>query len=319
MIDVDSLFPRDVPLDVQDLVLLMYAKPMNMNIEFEEQKTNILVCPIRGDWEHLQDLLRQRFDAPPTKFSLKSYYKVKVSVEDGISSSVFKREWSDFRWDESVDMFTISRLKITKRDIKLVVVGDGGVGKTCLLISYSTNDFPKDYVPTVFDNYNESVMFNVDGKDEFEPINLMLWDTAGQEDYDRLRPLSYPQTDVVFLCFSVISKASFENIATKWIPEISHHCPGIPFVLVGTKSDLRQDPQFQSQQVTQQEIEAFKQKCGAAAYVETSALTQNNLKLCFNTAIFVALDHSRKLQVARLESIAFELTYSDSDDSSDSD
>ena len=100
--------------------------------------------------------------------------------------------------------------------LKVCVVGDGAVGKTCLLVSYTTGQAPGDYVPTVFDNYSANV--DVDGQCH----SLSLWDTAGQEDYDRLRPLSYPQTDVFIVCYSVTSKLSLLSAQTK-CNQIGHH------------------------------------------------------------------------------------------------
>ncbi len=78
-------------------------------------------------------------------------------------------------------------------------VGDGDVGKTSLLYAYTQRTFTSEYVPTIFDNL--SVMTTIDN----QGIQLSLWDTAGQDDYDRLRPLSYPQTNVFILCYSVVS------------------------------------------------------------------------------------------------------------------
>ena len=175
--------------------------------------------------------------------------------------------------------------------MKCVVVGDGAVGKTCLLISYASNKFPTDYVPTVFDNYAVNLMISG------ESYKLGLFDTAGQEEYDRLRTLAYPATDVFLVCFSVASPNSFENLREKWIPEIKHYCPKVPFILVGTQCDLRDDPQTISRlarsrqsMVTEQEAVKFASRVKAVSYAECSALTQKGLKNVFDEAILAVLN-----------------------------
>jgi len=193
-------------------------------------------------------------------------------------------------------------------DIKLVVVGDGGVGKTSLLVSYTHNYFPGDYIPTVFEHYTANVVWsssknshrnnsgsgsssssgkrarNISGhfsssssssnnnsKSPSTPsrinnqgigigqrldslgspssprtpnsddkiVRLSLWDTAGQEDYDKLRPMSYPHTNVFMLCYSSVDPETALNIGRKWVPEIREHTPNVPIILVATKIDMR--------------------------------------------------------------------------------
>ena len=177
------------------------------------------------------------------------------------------------------------------KTIKCVVVGDGAVGKTCLLISYTTNSFPMEYIPTVFDNY--AALTIVDGN----KINLTLWDTAGQEDYDRLRPLSYPQTDVFMICFSVISPPSYENVANKWYPEVSHFLPGVPIMLVGTKIDLRNDSELLSSirkkykcgSITYEQGLSKAKEIGAYKYMECSALASQGIKTIFDEVVRVSM------------------------------
>ncbi|KAM9946209.1 hypothetical protein ACTFIT_004509 [Dictyostelium discoideum] len=154
-----------------------------------------------------------------------------------------------------------------------------------MLISYTTNGFPSEYLPTVFDNYCANLM--LDGK----PYSLGLWDTAGQEEYDRLRPLSYPQTDVFLICFSIISQSSFENVSTKWFKEVNHHAPGVPIVLVGTKQDIRNDNDS-IKKLKERNIELVPYEKGLekakeinAIYLEASALTQRGVKNVFDQCI----------------------------------
>ncbi|XP_031711864.1 rho-related GTP-binding protein RhoF isoform X2 [Anarrhichthys ocellatus] len=125
----------------------------------------------------------------------------------------------------------------TKRgdELKIVIVGDGGCGKTSLLLVYAKGDFPEKYAPSVFEKYVTTISL---GRKE---IKLNLYDTAGQEDYDRLRPLSYQEADLVLVCFDVTNPTSHENVLIKWHPEVKHFCPDTPVILIGCKTDLRKD------------------------------------------------------------------------------
>ena len=174
---------------------------------------------------------------------------------------------------------------------KLVIVGDGACGKTCLLFAFTKDEFPDKYIPTVFENYVSDI--EVDGKQ----VELALWDTAGQEDYDRLRPLSYPDTDVILMCFSVESHDSLENIQAKWVPEVHHFCPNVPFLLIATKKDLRSDPvykqQFKQSIVRPEEGRGMAEKVGAWAYLECSAKTREGVREVFDSATRAALQKKK--------------------------
>ncbi|KAE9989942.1 hypothetical protein EG327_002084 [Venturia inaequalis] len=187
---------------------------------------------------------------------------------------------------------------------KLVIVGDGACGKTCLLITiantcfdssvFSKGTFPEVYVPTVFENYVADV--EVDGKH----VELALWDTAGQEDYDRLRPLSYPDSHVILICFAIDSPDSLDNVQEKWISEVLHFCSGLPIILVGCKKDLRFDPKTieelhktSQKPVTMEQGEEVKKRIGAAKYIECSAKNGDGVREVFEHATRAALTNTK--------------------------
>ncbi|XP_053577762.1 rho-related GTP-binding protein RhoU [Bombina bombina] len=180
-----------------------------------------------------------------------------------------------------------------ERTLKCVLLGDGAVGKTSLLVSYTTNGYPTRYIPTAFDDF--SALVQVGNK----PLKLQLCDTAGQDEFDKLRHFCYPRTDVLLLCFSVVSPTSFQNVSEKWILEIQRHCPNVPLILVGTQCDLREDVKVlielarcREKPVPYSAGQTLAEKIGAVSYMECSALTQKNLKEVFDMAIISGLRYS---------------------------
>ncbi|KAL9633984.1 MAG: hypothetical protein Q9164_004366 [Protoblastenia rupestris] len=180
---------------------------------------------------------------------------------------------------------------------KFVVVGDGGCGKTCLMISYSQGYFPEKYVPTVFENY----ITQTEHKPSNKTVELALWDTAGQEEYDRLRPLSYPETDLLFVCFAIDCPNSLENVMDKWYPEVLHFCPTTPLILVGLKSDLRHKRAcielLKTQgltPVTQEQGQKVARQMGAI-YMECSSKEMSGVHEVFELAVDTAV--RREMQI----------------------
>lgn len=151
------------------------------------------------------------------------------------------------------------------KNIKCVVVGDEAVGKTALIDTYREYSFLLDHIPTVFNDHSVIVNYNQDC------YILDIYDTAGNRDYERLRPLSYPYTNIFIVCFSVDDRNSFKNVSRKWLPELSYYCPNVPVILIGTKTDLREKDSKSNKRY-------IKTKCGqklaedinAVKYVECS-------------------------------------------------
>ena len=196
---------------------------------------------------------------------------------------------------------SIKAIKKKKEEIKCVLVGDGAVGKTSFAIVLTENYFPQlGYVPTVFDIFTTETVANG------IHYQIDLYDTGGQEDYDRLRPLSYPQTDVFLVCLSTISPASFENVRCKWHPEVQHYGPQTPILLIGLQNDLKEDDHVRYKlgrcglkPITVAEGDKLAKEIGAERYIECSALTQIGLKEVFDEIIKIYRENKDKPKTSR--------------------
>lgn len=160
---------------------------------------------------------------------------------------------------------------------KIVLVGDGACGKTCLLEVFRKDRFPEEYVPTVVDNFVKTVRFDTN-----KVVSLALWDTAGQENYDTIRPLSYRDTDLVLLCYTIENPKNFPNISEKWLMEIKNYCPTAGYFLVGLKRDLRYDDGVdEATLISEEDGKAMAAQIHAEKFIECSARTRENVDTVF--------------------------------------
>ena len=183
---------------------------------------------------------------------------------------------------------------------KILIVGDSASGKTCLYTVFAKDKFPEEKVPKYFESY--VVDIEVDGLQ----VELALWDTygTGSRNYETTRDMSYtyPDTDVILMCFSIDSPDSLENLLKRWIPEVKHFCPDIPVILEGNKKDLRNDPntikelaKMKQEPVKLEDGKKTAEKIDAFAYIECSAKNKEGVKEVFDdTARIATIEMIRK-------------------------
>lgn len=154
-----------------------------------------------------------------------------------------------------------------------VLVGDPKVGKSYLTKTSESGIYPSsDYFKTAC-NYCHTPEVQMDSNTP----NILIIKTAGNSDYDRLRPLSYKNADIFLLCFSVDSQASLDNITAKWLPEIKTHRPDLPYMIVALKKDLRTDND-DSDIITYENGKEIANRIGANGYYECSSLETDGTK-----------------------------------------
>lgn len=186
---------------------------------------------------------------------------------------------------------------LTEMSVKCVLVGDSAVGKTALLVRFTSETFPDMYKPTIFDNTGVEVY--MDGVQ----INLGLWDTAGHDNFRQIRPRSYQQADVVLICYSVANPNSLANVHHKWISEIREHLPRVPVLVVATQTDQREGGAHRSSCISPAEGRRVAHEIHAKGYLECSSLGNRGVQQVFEYAVRTAVNQTRKQARRRMFSM----------------
>ena len=189
------------------------------------------------------------------------------------------------------------RVRVRRRPRKLMVAGDMCSGKSSIVSAYCRDRFSENYLPTILNCcFSDAEVFG-------EKIELVLIDVSGRDDYKRLRECAYHKVDAVILCYSIANAASIDNVVKKWTPELKEHATKVPYILVGTKKDLRDDVLFDCEReaselrdsmVSTEQGKQLAKAIGAQSFHECSALYREGTRDVFENATKVALRKSRR-------------------------
>jgi len=181
--------------------------------------------------------------------------------------------------------------KKSPKRVKIALIGDGNVGKTSICFRLVNNEFNPVYIPTVFES--KPHLMNAEGAE----YNLVIYDTAGQEDYTEIRrSIVYPlDIDVFLVCYSIDDNRSYENVKENWAKELKENAPNKPIILVATKGDLRKTKDTSKLKSNMDGCE-MQHDIGAQGYFECSAKDPTNkviINKIFKFAISCFMDESR--------------------------
>jgi Ras-related protein Rab-1A len=158
--------------------------------------------------------------------------------------------------------------------MKLLLVGNSGVGKSCLLLKFADDTFSDSFIPTIGVDFKVKTL-EVDGKS----VKLQIWDTAGQERFRTITSSYYRGAHGVVMVYDITDKESFDDLTSRWLPDIEQCSDSnVLKLVVGNKSDLSEQ-----RAVVKSDAEAFCQKLGSVRFLETSAKNTTNVDEIFTT------------------------------------